>query len=285
MFVALFAVGLVVYLQDINQQVATPVFAITLAFAALYAAATLLPAIFESCPYETAISDPLKAYALPPVKWILAALFSPIVSLSCFVCMSLLSLAEFIGWSRLEPPLEFCFDTSLNALDTLIAIVTLKPRDTREQSRSAETPMDLITSRILTWVILNSEDTSHIDVALQAISGASIELPLAPLHKHNITEEVSSRLTRCFSGSSLNGELSLKPSSSFGLVSSYFRALSHLLMSDSSFGFEADNWDKHNNLVLSIPPDRLVDMYRLCVLGDSPNLKTTTNISCIFLKS
>lgn len=277
---ALFAVGLVVYLQDINRQVATPVFAITAAFAILYVAATALPATFESCPYGTVLSTPLRVYVVPPTKWVLAALTFLVccllflfgTALGLFLmCIRLHDLSERVGKVLIA---------SGNGLKPLAVILGFKDPVCGGKSNGEEIPMDIVTSRILAWLILNSEDTSHVGVALRAISGASIELPMHPLLKLDVQELVSGRLVRCLSGNGQNGELSLRPNSSFELASSYFRALSHLLVSDSSFDCETDKWGGHNNIGLSVPPDRLIGIYRLWVLIDYSSLRTMTNNTC-----
>lgn len=52
----LFAIGLSIYLWDINFGVAIPVIFVTLASMGFYTVSTLLPLFYEFCPYNTTIS-------------------------------------------------------------------------------------------------------------------------------------------------------------------------------------------------------------------------------------
>ncbi|KAG8723582.1 hypothetical protein FRC09_002728 [Ceratobasidium sp. 395] len=63
--------------------------------------------------------------------------------------------------------------------------------------RAAEVLMDSVTSDMIAWILTESQDIKSIDIALQAVSGASSLLPLRPLALPQAIDLVDSQLS-CF---------------------------------------------------------------------------------------
>lgn len=61
-----------------------------------------------------------------------------------------------------------------------------------------EVPMDLVTSRALSWLISSCENPKAVDVALQSIAGADHSLPCGPLWECNATMLIAPRIQECF---------------------------------------------------------------------------------------
>lgn len=57
---------------------------------------------------------------------------------------------------------------------------------------------DEVTSRALSWIIANSQDTRSVDLALQAIAGADSHMPVQPLLKCNVVTRLVGRFGSCF---------------------------------------------------------------------------------------
>ncbi|QRV87244.1 hypothetical protein RhiJN_15262 [Ceratobasidium sp. AG-Ba] len=175
MALLLFAIGLCIYLWDINASVALPVTTVTALVTCLYGCTTALPTIDASCPYSTPITGAFKSIAslantpfARPLMWILhhVAGFHSILQRR---------------WWRLVPG----FDPN-NASYTIEA-----PGD--------NTPLliDNVTSQMVAWMIKNCEDSRSVEVALQAIGNARHELPPKPLLECNALALVSARLEAC----------------------------------------------------------------------------------------
>lgn len=264
--VALFAVGLVVYLWDINRQVAVPVVAITSAFVLLYAAATVLPVASESCPYGTVLSEPFRVFILPPVLWFLAGVPGLVMLLLMIVLWFPYFILKCVGYVDLARQFHLAVGLLPDKFTRLLELLGLETDKEKQETeaQNEEVPMDIVTSRILGWLISHSENKNHVTIALQAISAASIEMPMNPLRKCGVEEQVSSQLLKCFSGSWGRDEhLTLKPTSDLKLASSYFRALSHLLVSDSSNGYHWDHWGMDDSVGWWIFGESLIEVYRL----------------------
>ncbi|QRW09863.1 transmembrane protein [Ceratobasidium sp. AG-Ba] len=94
---------------------------------------------------------------------------------------------------------EFCPYTT--AFSRLLTDLWLKGRDKINHTNdipSDNIPMDIVTSRALSWVISHCENEKSVDVALQAIAGANHSLPCEPLWRCNAAGLVSQRLHGCF---------------------------------------------------------------------------------------
>ena len=205
--------------------------------------------MFESCPYGTPLSDACKSYVLP---WILAGLAVPVV------CLLLITSAMvfLLPWASGHEYWTHMFAWVVER------IISQFRHNQKKQYRDEDISMDMVTSNILAWLISNSEDREHVSVALQAISGATIVLPITPLWESGIERQILDCLRRCFSGSWKQGDLRLKPASSPRLACSYLRALSHLRVSDSTDGYGDDPWMVNGIFRRRAPVDELVAVYR-----------------------
>ncbi|KAF8598464.1 hypothetical protein BDV93DRAFT_609819 [Ceratobasidium sp. AG-I] len=154
----LFAIGLSIYLWNIHFGVALPVLCITAIALSFYTLSTLLPLLYNFCPYTTTLS-------------------------------------------RLIGQLSRAFFPEINS------------------TRSEENPkQDEVTSRALHWLIVNCEVPSSVDVALQALAGATETLPKELLEKCDAAMLICRRLT---ASSSYVGDYKLS-------ISLYTRALAFL---------------------------------------------------------
>jgi hypothetical protein len=84
--------------------------------------------------------------------------------------------------------------------------------------------MDELTSCALSWLIVNYEDIQSVDIALQAIAGASVRLPLAPLRDCQAHVLVAQRLRNCFATRQKTGKPYLKDPGLIEPASMYSRA-------------------------------------------------------------
>ncbi|KAG8790163.1 hypothetical protein FRC12_012636 [Ceratobasidium sp. 428] len=126
-----------------------------------------------------------------------------------------------------------------------------------------EAQMDIVTSRILAWLIANSGNGEHINIALRAISAASIGLPKEPLRSLRTEDKVLGQLQRCVLGTWDEGRLTVKPTSSPEVVASLFRALSLLAVPDDGY---TPRFDTHalriqDRLRWHIPASRIPVIY------------------------
>ncbi|KAG9082543.1 hypothetical protein FRC07_014171, partial [Ceratobasidium sp. 392] len=71
------------------------------------------------------------------------------------------------------------YSTTLSRLVTSFWDKKRKNRGAADMSN--DVPMDVVTSRALSWVISNCENSNSVDTALQAIAGADHSLPCEPL--------------------------------------------------------------------------------------------------------
>ncbi|KAG8742067.1 hypothetical protein FRC10_002050 [Ceratobasidium sp. 414] len=85
--------------------------------------------------------------------------------------------------------------------------------------------MDHLTSRALSWLLANSQDTRSVDTALQAIAGADYRLPTKPLLDCGAHTLLSQRFRGCFISHPHSGFSFLTNPSSADVASLYGRAL------------------------------------------------------------
>ncbi|KAG9083538.1 hypothetical protein FRC06_004490 [Ceratobasidium sp. 370] len=188
----LFAIGLSIYLWHIYAVVAIPVIVLTSIAALFYSAVTILPFVYEFCPYSTALSR------------------------------------VFINLWLKQQKNEAAADISSNNV-----------------------PMDIVTSRALSWVISNCENSNSVEIALQAIAGADHSLPCEPLWSSNAVGLVRQRLHACFTSQQLpvtnsgfESLVKLGPGSlAFRLCILYARVLNVL-----AWGGTKDGWNQSINV-------------------------------------
>ncbi|KAG8796429.1 hypothetical protein FRC12_022911 [Ceratobasidium sp. 428] len=252
---ALFATGLVVYLMGINKRVAVAVAVIASVFGVIYAAATVLPLFFDTCPYGTLLSEPLKPVIVPlarGVALVLVLLFL-LLTTPCLYCACvrdkltgkwLEGLKRVLGcWEIIGP---------VNCASTNDLILTREPF---EMTFNEELAMDTVTSRILAWLIQNSENRNHVNLALQAISAGTVGLPMGLLRSIGVEAMVDKQLARGIVD--LRGSSpTIHPASSPKEVSSSFRVLSRI--------YSAEFWhENHHDNDFSAVGRRIVVLYDL----------------------
>ncbi|KAG9086039.1 hypothetical protein FS749_003944 [Ceratobasidium sp. UAMH 11750] len=175
----LFAAGLTVYLWNIHLGAAIPVLVITIASVVAYGVSTMLPLLYEHCPYSTPLSKLVDILPKPTF------------------------LRHFIKWIQ-------------------------RARQSEEPVSRPESDGDLmddLTSRALSWLIVNYEDTKSADIALQAIAGASAKLPVQPLLDSGAEGLLNQRILSCFNTRQTTGKMYLKGQGLVEAVLLYSRAL------------------------------------------------------------
>ncbi|QRV94374.1 transmembrane protein [Ceratobasidium sp. AG-Ba] len=202
MALLLFAIGLCIYLLDINTSVGLPVTVVTGLVTCLYGCTTVLPMIDGSCPYGTPITAPMtKAFKPLATK-------TRFVGRSLNFCMKAVHRISQPKWWRSHPeshPNDASYDIQV-------------PGD------NAPLRIDLTTSQMLAWMIQNCEDPKSVEVALQAIGDARYDLPPKPLLECKGLELVLARL-KAYANSHKNSKMALlNEQSTVVAVNKYCRA-------------------------------------------------------------
>ncbi|KAG9118434.1 hypothetical protein FRC07_007062, partial [Ceratobasidium sp. 392] len=162
----LFAVGLCLYLWNVNITVAIPLVAVTSSATLVYLLATVLPLVDNFCPYNT------------PALSVFLDTTIPLINLALSLTKSLESFWE-VKIKDLEAKLA---PRELGMCPARL----MKVAGTNDEfgdvyGGNTKVPMDLTTSQMLAWLIVNCEDSRSINIALQAIAGADGRLPGGPL--------------------------------------------------------------------------------------------------------
>ncbi|KAG8792133.1 hypothetical protein FRC12_007072 [Ceratobasidium sp. 428] len=209
-----FAVGMCVYLWDINTVVALPVIVVSGLAALVYICVTILPAIDPYCLYGSAA-------AAAPIRTVraLRVAISSLVDyfshqINRFGCVEIIPLS---ATGSTFPPGEHTLD-----------------------HRERDTPMDEVTSQMITWLLTNCEDTHSVDVALQAIAGARHNLACAPLMQCGVLELLAPRLMACIQWDRHRGQYLVKDLTMLPTALTYCRAYSTLMLRDAYTNI----WDK-----------------------------------------
>ncbi|QRV99313.1 hypothetical protein RhiJN_27332 [Ceratobasidium sp. AG-Ba] len=228
---ALFVAGLVVLLWDTNQQVALPVVVVSSVFFALYVAITILPTISTSCPYETALSEAFKWLLLVPPCILLGAQAILLLTWSLVFRM----LSKLWGYRYLHGGLRQGFlkirKNTLHKVQRLMHLIKLRPLlSSMDERHSSNVPMDDTTSGALYWLISNSEHSDHVNIALQAISGAELHL-MDALRKDWILNQIEAQLRMWCMGAT-RGNAAPSHAGHHRVLVSLFRALSRALATD-----------------------------------------------------
>ncbi|QRV99822.1 activating signal cointegrator 1 complex subunit 3 [Ceratobasidium sp. AG-Ba] len=240
MALLLFAIGLAIYLWDTNKSIACPVIALVVVSASVYTAATLLPLIYDDCPYSTPLSKPLK-YALNVTKEKIV----PVVSantpgfITHLVGRLKMGLWKAYCVFRLNRP---DLEVGPNYLDHSKPTRDVEYDGQLAQNQPDDIPMDSVTSYMLVWLIENCEDQRLVNITLQTLAGACRGLPRTPLVEHHVVEQIIRNIDGCFAHDPNVGIPELKSSSSVSAVLLYARALSWILASDAEYGFWFDGW-------------------------------------------
>ncbi|KAG8793648.1 hypothetical protein FRC12_002132 [Ceratobasidium sp. 428] len=228
----LFAVGLCIYLWNVNRRVAIPVVVIASAATFIYMIVTVLPWFDQFCPYSTpatSISD--SAAALWPKVY--RIFYSMLDAANHWAETSgagwpfarrvvrLIALCLWVFfWGPLSSVLEHLRDW-------------IKPTRSRIATQSEEdayTPMDTVTSQMLAWMIVNCEDSHSVNAALEAISGARVGLPHVELAKNGALELMEAQLQACVQKDASLGEYRPKNVNTLYPALRYGRAYSMLAL-------------------------------------------------------
>ncbi|KAH7329799.1 hypothetical protein B0J17DRAFT_207781 [Rhizoctonia solani] len=225
----LFVIGLCVYLWDLNTTTAIPVVCVSGTVAVFYILSSIMAGIVEHFPYTTIISRILRSAFVK--KLILTALFLWIfIIVLSFICsfvvmfffpifsLFLSSLPLIVLFLLIAGLKRYYFKSAVltqSQIDILglpiFAIVGFNIRlfgimvgfwnspprlfsSIMGGFRRLELNNDLVTSLALSWLIQHCETQSAVDIALQAIAGASQRIPREPLSSSEATVQILRRV-------------------------------------------------------------------------------------------
>ncbi|CAE6449334.1 unnamed protein product [Rhizoctonia solani] len=211
----LFAIGLAIYLWNINPNVALPVVLTTVLTAVYYIVTAFLPLFFKYCPYTTAVVKlfhPLWTVVFGSIYS--RVLFQLLIMTPAWLLLKLLDFKDRIsGKIRSNDKAEHDTQSivSVNSQNTLHAHVQEFERKFYNRiekmhkdflvggsaASEDETPMDQATSAMLLWMITNCEDPKSVGLALQALAGADLWLPCKIFSRYEIDVQVLRKLERC----------------------------------------------------------------------------------------
>ncbi|CAE6347214.1 unnamed protein product [Rhizoctonia solani] len=210
----LFAIGLSLYLWDINPRVALPVVVTTVAVGVFYFVTLLLPLFFRYCPFTTGPMKLILPYwykvagsTLKLVLECLGWLVVPFVTLFAAMkqCLKrsptqksdLKSEGRKSGLRRWAAQLSFsdCWDESKQLVAGRVQLISDSFMVDRSQLDRQDTPMDGTTSSMLGWMIAQCENLDSVDIALQSLTCTKTWLPRVPLQKCGAFEATFMRLS------------------------------------------------------------------------------------------
>ncbi|QRV99364.1 phosphatidylinositol phosphatase PTPRQ [Ceratobasidium sp. AG-Ba] len=190
--------------------------------------------------YEPASRAPCYRYIIEAFKWLL--LVSPCTLLGARAIL-LFSWALGIGmWDRLRGNGDLPYvlrvefpeigENTLHKIQSLMHLVKLRsPLSDMDERHSSKIPMDDTTSGALYWLISNSEHGDHVNIALQAISGAELHLPMDLLRKRWILNQIGAQL-QMWCMRATKGNAATSHAGHHKVLVSLFRALSRALTTD-----------------------------------------------------
>lgn len=196
------------YLWDVNKTVAGPVVATTCVTGSFYVVSTSLPLFFRFCPYTTALVRFLYPYWIGVLKKrrtkdVIRALVTLVAWLS-HIWKRLKQLPRPLiriirpqtqlsgtndmeaGRNRHHPSSAFSFSRHFvdaqESVESWVNLMRGMILTDRLQLVERETPMDIVTSSMISWMVANCEDSKSVDMALRALAGAELRLlPRQPL--------------------------------------------------------------------------------------------------------
>jgi hypothetical protein len=208
-----------------------PVVTVTGLATVVYVSATILPFIDRFCPYTTP-GQKLLAEIPAIVSRVRRTAYTAVDS----------------HWKNTSYP---------DLLDDLLFVLRRMLRPTEDQTLKGssatdqEALMDLVTSQMLSWLVVNCEDSRSIDIALQAIAGATTKLPQAPLAECGAIRLVSQRLETCFQQDQTSQQYRLKDQSMLALAIVYSRSF-RVLFPEKSYNFYWDRWKRSTGPLLEV---------------------------------
>ncbi|KAG9080150.1 hypothetical protein FS749_008108, partial [Ceratobasidium sp. UAMH 11750] len=209
----LFFVGLVINLWDAHVGVAAPVIATTATTVIFYSLTTVLPVAYELCPYNTPLSKFLKA-SPENIKWLRAT-----VTHNCVQAAKQVASPRGLV-ANVHSGLRFIFFGKRQRRHGQGGEHNATPG-----KPNSDSTMDHLTSRALSWLLNNSQDTRSVDTALQAIAGADYRLPTKPLLECDAHTLLAQRFRGCFVSHPQSGFSFLVNPGSADVASLYGRAL------------------------------------------------------------
>ncbi|CAE6419618.1 unnamed protein product [Rhizoctonia solani] len=208
----LFAIGLCIYVWDLNPTVAIPVICVCGIVVGFYVWSSLTASILEFFPYTTMASRVLRSGFVKPLHVLLRYIAATILLMlyigTVLVILLLMALTIYIpswgytvaGWVT---PVMGWF---------LRVAEWFSSNGANEQD---EPDQDVVTSQAISWMVTHCEVPRSVDIALQSIAGANKQLPREPLEQCNAALIISRRL----------GSGDLYTQAGTKLVSLYIRAL------------------------------------------------------------
>ncbi|KAG8704433.1 hypothetical protein FRC09_003536 [Ceratobasidium sp. 395] len=260
----LFAVGLCIYLWDLNIAVAIPVVAITSISMVIYASTIIHSLTAEHCPYTTASSKLAKAYIKAWLNSPASFLHDRIKVSFAHLRLSIAAVADPLkavflkAKARLQPwtgRYDTYFEPQSRAL-RLAAFISSRVRTLRttwlrpfhrkvneshsmdvEDYLARDEGMDITTSQMLSWLLVNCQDSRVTEPLVFALAGAEPWLPRLPLLEGNALSIVFRFLDKYFQQNLYRHPYRLRPSVSPDMASLCLRALQFLLGYYNGHGF------------------------------------------------
>ncbi|GAB1524394.1 hypothetical protein RhiTH_007548 [Rhizoctonia solani] len=246
----LFAIGLSLYLWDINPRVALPVVVTTVAVGVFYFVTLLLPLFFRYCPFTTGPMKLILPYwykvarstlklVLQCLGWLIVPFFGAFAVLKrCLKGIptrksNVSSEDQKSGLRRWAAQLSFsdCWDESKQLVAKRVQLISDSFMVDRSQLDRQDTPMDGTTSSMLGWMIAQCENMDSVDIALQSLLYAKPWLPRVPLQICGALEATLTRLSTDLvawrSVSDSKGPESEKLRESVLMQSQYLSMMSH----------------------------------------------------------
>ncbi|GAB1524360.1 hypothetical protein RhiTH_007513 [Rhizoctonia solani] len=210
----LFAVGLSLYLWDINPQVALPVAVTTTAVGVFYFVTLLLPLFFRYCPFTTGVMKLFLPFWYTVARSTLKSVFGSLgwLVVPFFATFAVMkrclkgsptrrsnreSKGQKSGLRLWAAQLSFsgCWDQSKWLVMQRVEVLSRNFMADETQLDRQNTPMDNTTSLMLGWMIAQCENVESVDIALQALLCAKPWLPRLPLQTCGALEATLIRLS------------------------------------------------------------------------------------------
>ncbi|CAE6364225.1 unnamed protein product [Rhizoctonia solani] len=211
--VLLFAIGLCIYVWELNKSAAWPVICVTGTSVGFYLWSSIQASITEYFPYTTVISRFCRS------DWLSEVHKRPYIA-AARVISKILKFNHnnntFSSFGNLADRIGAWYKTLDGWADDTEA--TLPPRIPESPSQDDHTHQDKLITLALHWLVTSCETPTAIDTALQAIAGAHARTYREPLEKCGAALQISKRL--------VTG--SIYKSTDQHIVSLYVRALSFL---------------------------------------------------------
>ncbi|CAE6465895.1 unnamed protein product, partial [Rhizoctonia solani] len=260
MSLLLFAIGLCITVWELSVTVAIPVVVVCgLAFL-FYVLSSIAASVYEFFPYTTIVSSILRSQFMCDRYTAVTGLFWSTCDYLSIGLNKVLTSIKWIGYNLLVLPTRCLwvltpdrldrfyhtdFDAGFSELVLHVDDIELVPRPRIQGSNKTLPTQDMynehlkVTSYALKWLISTCEDPVLVGIALQAISGASSQLPRKPLKECEARLKILRILVSSRAGHSLNSDLER-----------YVRALNFLnRSSEESVGdgddIEVTLWELH----------------------------------------